>query len=183
MVHSILVTGGVASGKSRWAITHLAQYDSVLYLCTNDSVNPHTFGRISYDTDVNGVGWEIETDVTREPRSYVDNHSFVIFDSLNDYTLKALQIADDCSDDTCRNLQKAIVADIEALQQHVASRGGQLIVTTVDVGFSLPPEDTFQAAYRGLLGSVNQRIANIFDEVYLSVSGIQYQIKGSHFYG
>ena len=52
-----------------------------------------------------------------------------------------------------------------------------MIVITLETGFSVAPTDPRQIAFRKILGSVNQRIANSSDEVYFSASGIQFKIK------
>lgn len=39
MSKSILITGGAASGKSRWAVTNYSRYDYVLYLRTGEAVD------------------------------------------------------------------------------------------------------------------------------------------------
>ena len=46
MSKTILITGGAASGKSRWAVSYLAACDYVLYLRTADEVDKDTLGRI-----------------------------------------------------------------------------------------------------------------------------------------
>lgn len=181
MVNSILVTGGAASGKSRWAVTRMSEYDDVLFLCCAPELSAYTKQRIDYGTDLQGVGWRVKTGVTERPIKHIGSHAMVILDGLELYTENALnrQSPDVMSItmDQRREIQKHIVSDVEELQRHIASVGGQLIITTVDVGFSLAPRTDYEKELRGILGSVNQRIANIFDEVWFSASGIQYKIK------
>ena len=55
MSKTILVTGGAASGKSRWAVSYLAACDYVLYLRTADEVDKDTLGRIEYSNKHNFV--------------------------------------------------------------------------------------------------------------------------------
>lgn len=52
-----------------------------------------------------------------------------------------------------------------------------MIIITLETGFSVTPADPAQVAFREILGAVNQRIANMSNEVYLSASGIQFNIK------
>ncbi len=181
MINSIFITGGAASGKSRWAITRLSTYDDVLYMCTRDSIDSYTNNRINYGTDIYGVGWEIKTGVKDNPLAHIGNHMFVIFDSLEDYTETTIKrMCPDISkinDDIRQQIKKQVISDIEVLQNHIRELGGCMIVPSLEVGFSLKPDDQFQKEFRGILGSINQRVANIFDEVYFSVSGIQFKIK------
>ena len=50
MSKTILITGGAASGKSRWAVSYFAACDYVLYLRTSDAVDADTMHRIEYGT-------------------------------------------------------------------------------------------------------------------------------------
>ena len=52
-----------------------------------------------------------------------------------------------------------------------------MITITLETGFSVTPANREQAIFREILGNVNQRIANMSNEVYLSASGIQFKIK------
>ena len=59
----------------------------------------------------------------------------------------------------------------------IKEKDGSMIIITLETGFSVIPENRAQAVFRVILGNVNQRIANISDEVYFSASGIQFKIK------
>lgn len=78
MSKTILITGGAASGKSRWAVSYFAACDYVLYLRTSDAVDADTMHRIEYGNKQNYVEWDIKTNVTSAPASYFTDHKFVI---------------------------------------------------------------------------------------------------------
>jgi adenosylcobinamide kinase/adenosylcobinamide-phosphate guanylyltransferase len=59
----------------------------------------------------------------------------------------------------------------------VEELNGALVIITIEPGFSVMPLNSAQTAFRDIMGFVNQRIANTAQEVYLSVSGIQFKIK------
>lgn len=180
MTNTILVTGGAASGKSRWAITKLASYNDVLFLSTHKTLSKQVEDRIQYSKALYGVDWQIITGVTEHPEQYVSGYSFVVFDSLDHYTENTLELY--CpgvrilSVNRQRELQKKVIEDVEILHQHARNMGGCVVITTLETGFSLASKDPKEQALRSLIGSVNQRVANISDEVYLSVSGIQTRI-------
>lgn len=67
MSKSILITGGAASGKSRWAATSYSHYDYVLYMRTGEAVDPDTLHRIEYSNNQNGVDWDIVEGVYDDP--------------------------------------------------------------------------------------------------------------------
>ncbi len=54
---------------------------------------------------------------------------------------------------------------------------GTLLILSLETGFSVCPEKQEQVMFREILGNVNQRIANMCTDVYMSASGIQFKIK------
>ena len=181
MAKNILITGGAASGKSRWAVTNFSACDYVLYLRAGDVVDADTLNRIKFGNEKNGVEWDIVTGAKKDPVSYITDHKFVIFDSLSTYTSNVIsELCPDIEkmDDELRKIiEKRVISDIAAMQEHIHEIQGSMIIITLETGFSVTPENRSQAIFREILGNVNQRIANTSDEVYFSASGIQFKIK------
>lgn len=181
MSKTILITGGAASGKTRWAVSYLAACDNVLYLCTNDKIDDDTNKRIEYNNKHNYVEWDLRTSITEAPAALFEGHKFVIFDSLASYASKT--IAKMCPDHSMidsakqKEIEKKIIDDITEMYDTIMVMDGNLIVLTVETGFSVTPENPEQRIFREIIGNVNQRIANMSNEVYLSASGIQFKIK------
>lgn len=181
MAKNILITGGAASGKSRWAVTHFSACDYVLYLRAGDVVDADTLNRIEFGNNKNGVEWDIVTGAKKEPASYIGDHKFVIFDSLATYTSGI--ISEMCPDianmdeEMRKIIEKRVISDITEMHEKIIDIQGSMIIITVETGFSVTPENRSQAIFREILGNVNQRIANMSDEVYFSASGIQFKIK------
>ena len=181
MSKSILITGGAASGKSRWAVTNYSHYDYVLYLRTGEAVDPDILHRIEYGNNLNGVEWDIVEGVTEDPASSVGDHKFVIFDRLSDYTEQILNqtcphIAE-MNDDMMKSIERQVISDIESMRDRIRENDGSLTIITLETGFSVAPTDPTLLALRRMIGSINQRIANSSDEVFFSASGIQFKIK------
>lgn len=181
MSKSILITGGAASGKSRYAITGFAAFDYVLFMRMGEEVDADIRHRIEVDNSKNGVEWDVISSQSLSPVDEVKDHKFVIFDSLTSYARMVMKSL--CPDEKTpsaeekRNIEKRIVDDITAIREKVAENRGNLAITTLETGFSVTPENDYLAAYREVVGRVNQRIANTSDEVYFSASGIQFKIK------
>ncbi len=74
-------------------------------------------------------------------------------------------------------IEKRIIEGIMKIREKVDENGGSMIVITLETGLSVTPENKRQAAFREIIGTVNQRIANTSEEVYFSASGIQFKIK------
>lgn len=181
MSKSILITGGAASGKSRWAVTNYSRYDYVLYLRTGEAVDPDILHRIEYGNNQNGVEWDIVTGVTEDPAARIGDHKFVIFDRLSDYTSEVMRrmcpdIAD-MTDDMMKSIERQVISDIEGMREQIRENDGSMTIITLETGFSVAPTDPTLLALRRMIGSINQRIANSSDEVFFSASGIQFKIK------
>lgn len=181
MSKSILITGGAASGKSRYAITGFAAFDYVLFMRMGEEINAELRHRIEVDNEKNGVEWDVLISQSLSPADEVKDHKFVIFDSLSSYARMVMREL--CpegkapSAEEKRNVEKRIVDDVLAVRERVTENRGSIAITTLETGFSVAPEDGYLAAYREIVGHVNQRVANTSDEVYFSASGIQFRIK------
>ena len=181
MSKTILITGGASSGKSRWATTYLAACDYVLYLCPSEKVDADTLNRIEYGNKQNFVEWDIKPGITENPSQHFTDHKFVIFDGLASYTAKIIgKMCPDISSITSekeKEIEKRIVEDVTNMFDSIMVIDGTMVIITLETGFSITPENHDQAVFRKILGIVNQRIANMCNEVYLSASGIQFKIK------
>lgn len=180
MARTILVTGGSASGKSRWAISQFVACDNVLYICPGE-MDADTRNRIEYGNQKNYVEWDIREGVTSDPKSLFNKHKFAIFDNLYSYTIKVMEeMCPDitkCDSEMEKAIEKRIIDDVVSMQEEIMLIEGDLVVITLETGFSIVPEDPTVQALRKILGVVNQRIANVSSDVYLSASGIQFKIK------
>ncbi len=181
MSKSILITGGAASGRSRWAVTNYSRFDYVLYLRTGEAVSPDILHRIEFGNNQNGVEWDIVTGITENPAAAIDDHKFVIFDRVSDYTAIVLdRLCPDITninDEIIKSVEKNVIADLEAMRERIRENDGSMTMVTMETGFSLSPTDPRDKALRHIIGDINQRIANSSDEVYFSASGIQFKIK------
>ena len=70
-----LITGGAATGKSRWAVSYF-QHDNVLYICTSKKLDKDIVQRIKYSNEHNFVEWIIAEDV-KIPLKWLRNTSFI----------------------------------------------------------------------------------------------------------
>ena len=76
-----------------------------------------------------------------------------------------------------KDIEKQIISDISDMYDQIMVIDGTMITITLETGFSVTPNNREQAVFREILGNVNQRLANMSNEVYLSASGIQFKIK------
>lgn len=180
MSNITLITGGAASGKTRWALSFFKTCDNVLIINTGDKLTDETINRIKYISETNNVDWVIENGV-KSPCDCIKDHKFFIFDSLASYTSETIREncpnLDDITKEQKEKVRKAVVDNVIEMIHRVDVINGALVIITIEPGFSVCPKDKEQMLFREILGAVNQRIANTAHEVYLSASGIQFKIK------
>ena len=181
MANSILITGGAASGKARFAVTSFAAFDYVLYLRAGEEFDAAIIHRIEFSTEKNGVEWDVVKMEKADPVAEVKDHKFVIFDSISAYTRLVMREMcsgeSDLTEDMKKQIEKRVIDDVLAMRDKVAENQGSIFIITLETGFSIKPANPAMAAYRDILGRVNQRIANSCDEAYFSASGIQFKIR------
>ncbi len=180
MSGSILITGGTASGKSRFAVSYFSGCNNVLYLKTGLNPDWDILNRIQYDTEKHDVTWDVIPTASLTPSTSVGEHKYVIFDNLRTFTKLVMDemIPDGDIDELMRkSVERRVISEIYALRDKVNENLGTIVIITVESGFSFSEESSRMSAYRDILGRVNQRIANTSDEVYFSASGIQFKIK------
>lgn len=181
MANSILITGGVASGKARFAVTGFSAFDNVLYLRVGEELDADITRRIEFNSEKNDVEWSIVHKQTLTPADEVGAHKFVIFDSISAYTRLVIRSMckkeKDLDDDMKKKVEKRVIEGILGLCSRMEENKGKISIITLETGFSIKPPNPAQAAYRDILGRVNQRIANSCDEAYFSASGIQFKIR------
>ncbi len=181
MANSILITGGAASGKSRFAVTSFSAFDNVLYLRMGEKLNTDIQNRINFNSEEKDLEWSIVHKQTAKPADEVGEHKFVIFDSVSAYTRVIIRemckSAEELNDDKKKQIEKRIIDGITETMDKVLENHGSIVIITLETGFSIVHPDPAAAAYRDILGRVNQRIANSCEEAYFSASGIQFKIK------
>ncbi|MCL1844685.1 MAG: bifunctional adenosylcobinamide kinase/adenosylcobinamide-phosphate guanylyltransferase [Defluviitaleaceae bacterium] len=180
MAKIIFITGGVHSGKARWAVNYFGAMDYVMYMSVYDEMDKETADRIEFNCDKYGISWDIRTGVSSLNELF-KGHKFAILDNLSEYVnrviaQKALNLAN-LSRDERMEIEKEIIEEVIELIWEVKEVNGILLILSAELGFSTVPCEPEQAMYRKILGTVNQRLANQATEVYLLVSGIHMKIK------
>ncbi|MCM1523791.1 MAG: bifunctional adenosylcobinamide kinase/adenosylcobinamide-phosphate guanylyltransferase [Ruminococcus sp.] len=178
MAKITLITGGAASGKSRWAISHFEACDNVLYLCAAPHLDKEAADRIKWVGRASGTKWEIQTGCRLRSANIAD-HQYIIYDSLARYTADMITAFTRGSDYSAEKekLQRTVAEDVEHFIDKVNDAHGNLVMITNETGFSVAPSNNNQRGYREILGFVNQRTAHMASDVYMSISGVQIKIK------
>ncbi|MCL2072020.1 MAG: bifunctional adenosylcobinamide kinase/adenosylcobinamide-phosphate guanylyltransferase [Oscillospiraceae bacterium] len=175
------ITGGASSGKTRWATAFFEACDNVLYMSIAGSMDKEISDRIKYNCESRGIEWDIQL-AAENLTELIKYRKFSILDNLGAYVNRIVTQKcpdSDKMDETLRReIEKYAIDEITGLIEQVKEDNGNLLIISTELGFCPIPEKEEQRWFRAILGHVNQRIANISNEVYLSASGISFKIKG-----
>ncbi len=173
MKKTILITGGCRSGKSRHAL-QLAQKFSgkKFFLATAQPLDDEMAERIRKHREQRGDEW-VTFEEPLNPSAVFeklgsDPQSVLVLDCLTLW-ISNLMMAD--------SSKEKIMERINEWLDRCSRFEGTLICITNEVGAGIVPETPLGREFRDLAGEINQRVAERFDEVILTVSGIPIKIK------
>ena len=164
-----LVTGGARSGKSALAERLVRRTGSrAIYIATAEAHDTEMADRIAIHQARRGAGWE----TVEAPLDLVGALT---------RTDTAPRLVD-CLTLWLSNLMHAEKDLDQAASELIACLKAQdtpVVLVTNEVGSGIVPANALARRYRDAAGSLNQTVASIADEVYLSVSGCPLRIKPS----
>jgi adenosylcobinamide kinase / adenosylcobinamide-phosphate guanylyltransferase len=170
-----LITGGARSGKSSFAQSLCQQAERVVYIATATACDEEMRERIARHRHSRSACW-----ITVEERlalaevacRHVEHASIVLIDCLTIWLSNLLfELA---SDKPATIEHKAME---QAKQLIAASKRGNIIAVTNEVGSGIVPESPVARQFRDLQGFINQHMARAADSVYVVVSGIPLRLK------
>ncbi|ADT97114.1 MULTISPECIES: bifunctional adenosylcobinamide kinase/adenosylcobinamide-phosphate guanylyltransferase [Mycolicibacterium] len=167
----ILVTGGVRSGKSRHAEELLAGAGRVTYVAPGrapDGTDPDWDDRISRHRARRPAHWQT-TETSDVAAAVRDADGTVLVDCLGTW-LTAVLDDNGLWDKGSRRAADEVEARVAALCDALAGRPEAVVVTN-EVGLGVVPSHRSGVLFRDLLGTVNQRVARVCDEVHLVIAG------------
>lgn len=170
MATSLLILGGVRSGKSRFAITGIPSGARVAFVATAESRDAEMATRIARHQAERPGGWrtiEEPIDLVRrlDDCAGVDR---IIVDCVTVWVANLLLRGDD---------EDAIVKAGEGVAACVARSAIDITLVSNEVGEGVHPSTEDGRRFRDALGTVNQRLAAACDRVVLMVAGLPLAIK------
>lgn len=169
-----LITGGVRSGKSRYAVElAMRRAEKRVFIATAEALDDEMKLRIANHQRERGNAFQtVEAPVFladavmkaagRAPLTVIDCLTVWVGNLLHHFQGK----------------DEAMAAELQSFIQTAASRPADIILVTNEVGFGIMPENPLARRFSDLLGQLNQEMARHSDEVILMVSGIPQVIKG-----
>ena len=166
----ILVTGGVRSGKSRHAESLMADRGQVTYVAagpvpTDD--DPDWAARVAEHRARRPAHWS--TRETSDLAGAIGGGGATLVDCLGTWLTAVVDELDGWTVEQAR-WGPELDRRLDALVAAVAGADDVVLVTN-EVGLGVVPAHASGRLFRDLLGTVNQRVAAVCDEVHLVVAG------------
>jgi len=175
-----LVTGGVRSGKSRYAealVTHfLSAGENALYLATLHAGDDEMVRRIAAHRARRDERWRtLETPLSPAAALRESRERVVLLDCLSGLVANAL-LEHETEDEEA--LMEAVMNRVEDLISAAKATQKVVVVVTNEVGSGVVPAYALGRRYRDALGLANARVAAAADAVTLCVVGLPQILKG-----
>ena len=177
MSQTIFITGGVRSGKSRFAeqITH--NFGAPLcYLATAQPLDDEMDHRIAKHQQRRGDAWH----TIEEPLQLAEtlaNHdgtcNAVLIDCLTLWLSNLLMLHEYLGE----KAEERILEDVLHLAETLRAMTTPVVIVSNEVGMGIVPENRLARIFRDIAGQANQIIAAAADEVWLVASGIPLKLK------
>ncbi|TBL27250.1 bifunctional adenosylcobinamide kinase/adenosylcobinamide-phosphate guanylyltransferase, partial [Verrucosispora sp. SN26_14.1] len=174
--NTLLVLGGIRSGKSEFAEALVADAVSVRYVATaagGGDDDAEWAARIAAHRERRPETWSTE-ETADDPRRLADviaharPDETLLVDDLGGWVTVLLDPAHQPADDT------VTVAELAAAVRDCPAR---LVLVSPEVGLSLVPTTPLGRAFTDALGAVNRAVADACDAVVLVVAGQPVRLK------
>jgi len=173
MTHKLyFITGGARSGKSSFAEKLALDITGKrAYIATAQALDAEMSDRIEKHRIKRGDFW----DTFEEPlavaellRKLTGRYQIVLLDCLTLWLSNVMAHTDG---------DRAVTMRLEELVKAARDFGGVCIVVSNEVGLGIVPDNPLARKYRDFAGLLNQKVAQVSDEVYFTASGIPLKIK------
>ncbi len=178
------IIGGTRSGKSSFALNlannctsakegvrggdEISLTPKKAYIATAQALDDEMKERIEKHKSVRGNDW----DTFEEPikisgviEKIGDNYSVITLDCLTLWLSNLI------------HAMLNIEPEIESFLSSLVTRHSSLFIVSNEVGMGIVPDNELSRRFRDLSGYLNQKVAEIADEVYLVTAGIPIKIK------
>lgn len=168
----VLVTGGVRSGKSRHAEA-LVGAEPATYVAAGPSPvedsDPDWHARVAAHRARRPAAWRtVESSDLASVLSDVDQP--VLVDCLGTWLAAVIDEASAWEAPTAA-VDDLVLGRLDDVLAALRACVADVVLVTNEVGLGIVPEHRSGRLFRDLLGTVNQRVAEVCDEVHLVVAG------------
>ncbi len=184
----IFITGGTRSGKSTHTLKDASQLTGKkAYIATAEALDEEMRDRIENHKKQRGKDWETYEEPLRIAEVIQEiegKYTAIVIDCLTLW-LSNIMIRNQKTEYRIQTIEKEIQKLLDSLKQFkdssICSLGSGvrvLYIVSNEVGMGIVPENEMARRFRDMAGMLNQKVAEISDEVYLLITGIPMKIKG-----
>jgi adenosylcobinamide kinase / adenosylcobinamide-phosphate guanylyltransferase len=177
MARTIFITGGAASGKSRFAEQICQGFGGSLgYLATAQPLDREMGERIRKHQQRRGDNWQTIEEPLQLVQALAGNDgSFgaILVDCLTLWLTNLLFLHEALGDE----VEDRIMADVQRLAATLRGMETPVIIVSNEVGMGIVPEHRLGRIFRDIAGQTNQILAAAADEAWLVASGIPLRLK------
>lgn len=166
----IMVTGGQRSGKSVFAENlALKMSDHPVYLATAVVADDDMRKRVAIHKERRRDRWKNIEETLRLSETSINRNDVVLIDCLTLWATNWYFFCDCNIEKSLDGMKKEITALLD--------KDATFIAVTNEIGLGGISENAMQRQFTDLQGLINQYVAEISYEVYMSISGIPVKIK------
>ncbi len=174
------IIGGARSGKSLFALREASRINGPkAYIATAEALDEEMKERIEKHKVERGSDW----DTYEEPINAInvlseikDRYSAAVLDCLTIW-LSNILLRTQMPEHRDKTVDECIQKLVDGLRSLNSSHSLNLFIVSNEVGMGIVPEHKLGRQFRDLAGMLNQKVAEIADEVYLVTAGIPIKIK------
>jgi len=186
----IFIIGGARSGKSSFAMNKASRIKGPkAYIATAEALDREMEERIEKHKKDRGEGWdtfEEPVKISRVLSGINDKYRVVILDCLtlwlSNVMLQSKQPENAINEflQVLGSLSRSSSSTrLNSLSRNVGINGLNLFIVSNEVGMGIVPDNEIAREFRDLGGVLNQKVAEIADEVYQITAGIPVKIKNA----
>jgi adenosylcobinamide kinase / adenosylcobinamide-phosphate guanylyltransferase len=168
----IFITGGARSGKSTHTLKDASQLKGKkAYIATAEALDKEMKDRIENHKKQRGKDWDTYEEPLRIAEVIQEiegKYTAIVIDCLTLWLSNIMHSG--------FNITQEIANLIEILR--ITHHRSCIYIVSNEVGMGIVPENDMARRFRDIAGILNQKVAEISDEVYLLVAGIPMKIKG-----
>lgn len=179
------ITGGARSGKSSFGEKLLKEHPGIKgYIATaipfdagmKDRIKKHKASRPKY-----WKTFELPRSISPSIEKIASECDVVILDCITVFSSNIFFEKEydweTVPYETVDALEQKIIEEIQEIIKKARDNQLDMIIITNEVGSGIVPDNRLSRIYRDMAGRINQKLSELSDAVYVSISGIPLQLK------
>lgn len=183
----VFITGGARSGKSTYALSNATKISGdKAYIATAEALDEEMRERIEKHKNQRGKDWNTYEEpfrIAEVIKEIEGKYTVIVIDCLTLW-LSNLLIRTQNTEHRTQTIEMEIVGFLDSLSRFkdspVCGLGSgfcSLYIVSNEVGMGIVPKNDMARKFRDMAGFLNQKVAEVADEVYLVMAGIPMRIK------